>query len=247
MNRLRRSVVVGMVLGDGHIRTSSAADKLAGRRIAPQISFSHSYKQKDYAGYKVNLLNKFFGGNATLREHIYNGYRFVAAAKSNPYLKTLKGMMYRNGKLFITRSVLDMLSPEGIAIWFMDDGSCSYRRKANGDISSVSISLCSYHTEPEIEVIIGYFQDVHGIECKKSFHKRSGLWCVRMNTDASRQFESLVRPFMHHSMMYKLEHDFSVRQEIRTPCVKCGKIGIFCRMMCAKCYHDERRLRKAMI
>lgn len=226
MNREDRGKIVGMVLGDGHIRTALAADKLAGRRIAAQMSFSHSTKQEEYAAYKLSVLNNIFGGKATLRKGQFKGYHFVYANKSNPYFKTLKGMMYPNGKKLISRRVLDMLTPEGIAFWFMDDGSYSYRRREDGTISSVVLTITMNRTREEVDEIVKYFDEAHNIHFKVAYYKRLDGWYVRLNSGESKKFENLIAPHIHQSMKYKIA-PISDRHECPRPdlsCASCGKI-----------------------
>lgn len=240
MNAEQRGIVVGMVIGDGHIRTATAADKKNGRRIAAQISFAHSFDQKEYAQRKVDVLNSIFGGKATLRDGVYQGYRRVYAAKSNPYFKTLKGMVYRDGKKYISSQVLSMLTPAGIAYWFMDDGSFGFRRNENGKITSVVSNLATCASREEVDRIISFFLEKHGVESKPAFHKGSKTWCIRMNTKGTKQFDNLIRKYMHHSMLYKLDPDLH-RHELLGPdleCVSCGKKvrRLSGKRMCNACY-----------
>lgn len=231
MNRQDRAKVVGMVLGDGYIRTASAADKLAGRRIAAQISFSHSIKQREYAACKVAELNEIFGGKATLREKKYDYVHMCHAAKSNPYFKILKGMMYKDGKKHITRQVLDMLSPEGIAFWFMDDGSYRINRASDGRVTSLSLIISTYCSKEEVDEIIAYFKREHSITFKPAYCERTTLWYVRGNTAESKKFAALISKYIVPSMRYKLACIKSLdSQECQTP----NKI-------CSKCYYVQHR------
>lgn len=212
MNKVDRAILVGMVLGDSYIKTTSARDKEMGRHPAAQICFGHSIKQKEYLQHKIDIVNKMFGGNATLRtcnNSASNGkkYGMCYANKSNPYFKTLKKMMYKEGKKFITRSVLNMLSVQGIAMWFMDDGSQRKNYNKCGAVSSVALQIATYCSKEEIEAIILYFKEVYGITWKKAYDKRRSEnkeWSLRANTSDSKLFSALISRYIVPSMEYKL-------------------------------------------
>jgi hypothetical protein len=209
VNKENRGVLVGMVLGDGYIRVASKRDQEMDRRTSPQISFSHCMDQYEYAKYKVDKLNKIFGGKATLRTGMYNttyqdNYIKCYANKSNPYFKSLKRMMYRNGKKYITKRVLDMLTPEGIAFWFMDDGSYRINKNKDGRISSVSLTISTYCSREEVDNIIDFFLNVYDIIFKPAYCKKTKLWYVRTNTNEAIKLSNLISPYIIDSMQYKL-------------------------------------------
>lgn len=241
-----------MVLGDGYIRTASSVDKLAGRRIAAQLTLGHSVKQSKYAQWKLDKLNKMFGGNATLSFRKIGGYPSCYAAKSNPYFKTLKGMMYFDGQKTITPKVLSMLNPEGIAIWFMDDGSYRMNKKLDGNVSSVSLIISTYCSEPENKSVINYFNETHGIVFKPAYCKRTEKWYVRTNTEGARNLAGLIRDYMVPSMEYKLScvqdldrHERLIPDKI---CNDCDKLFVFLRAkgLCGNCYAKQHTAKLAM-
>lgn len=241
MNRKDRGALVGMVLGDGYIRTESAADKKAGRRIAPQLSMAHSKDQKRYLQWKVGLLNRIFGGRATVRNYDYK----VQASKSNRYLRTLKRMMYQDGVKQITPQVLDMLTTQGVAILFMDDGSYRMNRRQDGSVSSVSLNLSTECSYEEAVAIIDYFQRVHGISWKLAYNKRTGYWSLRTNTAEARKMASLVEPYLIPTMRYKIacihQLDGHERPAPDKICANCGKAfgALKAKGLCMKCYNDR--------
>jgi len=244
MNKQDRGKLVGMVLGDGYIRTASAKDKLAGRRIAPQIVLGHSIHQEDYMKYKTDILNKMFGGNASIG-YKDGKYKSCYLNKSNPYFKTLKGMMYKNGEKYISRQVLDMLTPEGIAIWFMDDGSYRINRRSDGSVSSISLAISTYCSKEEVDEIIKYFKEKYDITFKSAFCKRTQLWYIRANTSDSRKFSNLILPYMIGSMLYKVScvqmldgHECAAPDKV---CKECGNTfaSLKAKGLCMNCYNTK--------
>ena len=245
MNRHDRGIVVGMCLGDGHIRTATSADKLAGRRIAAQLTFSHSIKQHEYALWKVARLNAIFGGKATLRTGDHKAGKICYAAKSNPYFKTLKGMLYENGVKRFTRQVLDMLNDEGIAIWHMDDGSQRLNRRSDGTVSSASMTLSTYCSREEVDVIITFFLETRDIEFRPAYCKKTQKWYVRTNTLNARKYAETIGKYMVPSMLYKLSGvQLLSSQERHAPdkvCKSCDKqfAALKALGLCMNCYNTQ--------
>lgn len=246
MNRKDRGAVVGMVLGDGYIRTESAADKRAGRRVAPQLVMAHSIDQKRYLQWKVGLLNRIFGGKATVRHHAYQGHaRKVQASKSSRYFRTLKGIMYRDGEKEITPQVLNMLTVQGIAIWFMDDGSYRLNRRNDGSVSSVALTLDVQRPKEEAELVAEYFRERHGVLWKLARHKRTGLYSLRTNTQGARDMAALIGDDLVPTMRYKIacvhQLDGHERPAPDKICAECGKTfgALKAKGLCMKCYNDR--------
>ena len=239
MNVEKRGRLVGMVLGDGYINTTN------GKR---ELSVLHSLAQRDYCEHKAALVKQTLGGSFSVREYA-NGpegkYRAVKFVSSNAYWGNLKSWVYLSGKKTFTRKVLDMLTPEGIAIWYMDDGSSRTNANKDGWVKSVSTSIATMCSESECVVICDYFREVHDIEWKIRCRKGSPLdkaFYIECNTAQSRKFVLLIQPYIIPSMLYKIAHvaDLS-SHECRAPvgkCVKCdAPIYEFRRTgLCGACY-----------
>ncbi len=239
MDEVKRGRLIGMVLGDGHINTSG------GKR---ELSVLHSLAQKEYCEHKAALVKMTLGGAFQVREYA-NGpggkYRAVKFVSSHAYWGNLKSWCYPNGVKTYTRKVLDMLTPEGIAIWYMDDGSARANRNTKGWVTSVATDIATMCSESECVVICDYFREVHQIEwkirCRKGSPPEKAFY-IQCNTEGSRQFAQLIRPYVIESMLYKLAHVADLgSHECRTPvgnCVKCGaNIYEFRRTgLCGACY-----------
>lgn len=254
MNNVDRGILVGMVLGDGCLRVR---DRLIGKYINHQseLRIKHSYKQRVYLEYKAELVRKIFGGNATtkdttvnLKGKVHNQVLFV---KSNPYFRTLRSVMYPNGKKTYTEQCLNYLTPNGIAIWYMDDGSAHINTNKNGWVSSCFTIISTCCSLPEVELIIKYFSEIHDISIKKMYQKDK-YWSIRMNTEASQKFAKLVSPFIIPEMRYKLAHVANLNvQECKTHSSVCLQCGINSygnnrrKGLCGRCYtnnnYDEVR------
>lgn len=114
LSEAQRSVITGSLLGDGAMRCKTNA----------LIEFNHSIAQKDYVDWKYQHLVELVRTPPRARQG--NGrriaYRFVSLSlpELTPYYRTF----YPRGR----KTIPDlMLTPLALAVWFMDDGSKSYR------------------------------------------------------------------------------------------------------------------------
>jgi hypothetical protein len=87
----------------------------------------------------------------------------------------------------------------------MDDGSKSFKRR-NGRIHAVEVTLNTYLSKEENEVIIGYFKDMWGVNW--GLNKSKGRFRLRMGTQEAQKFFDLIRPYIIESMMYKVDLQF---------------------------------------
>lgn len=206
MNRHNRGVLYGMLLGDGSIHKIKQGNNV--------FQFTHSEKQEDYAVYKAKKINSIIGGKKNIPHKYtsdtkYGTITYVKYGKSNKYFNVMRRVAYPNGKKTYTRKLLNFLTPEGIAYWYMDDGGVSknFRRsKDTNEITgcSVEMRISTYCTLEEIECIILYFLEVWEIQAKKRLSKKHGTYYLAFNTKESKKLERLIGKYLIESMQYKL-------------------------------------------
>jgi len=133
------SFLIGMVLGDGYIRKGKNA-------VNYNISCTHNPKQYEYMLWKMEILkenlnknywtNKMkthFSGKAVFtgnKDKIYEMYKSVLG--THTLVTNLYKRMYNENGKYVSKSILNELTPIGIAIWFMDDGTLSIVKHKDG-------------------------------------------------------------------------------------------------------------------
>lgn len=235
MDKRTQGVLLGMVAGDGQLNVRERLKSGKYRYVSAELAIRHSTKQRAYCEHKLNLCRQLLGTKATLRTFKcgpgkkYGGCGFTV---SNPYFRMLKGWTYIKGKKTFNSVWLDHMTPEGIAIWYMDDGHARRNYNKDGRVTSVATSIATCCSEQEVDIIIKWFDDVHKIRFKP-FREGSG-WSIQCNTENSRLFAHLVRPFVVEPMLYKLSHvaDLS-SHECRAPVGQC--------VHCSASIYDNRR------
>jgi hypothetical protein len=207
MNKKDRGVLVGMVLGDAFLNVISRLKNGKYPYIRSEIAICHSIKQEEYCIYKSELLRTLFGGVHQVRYYNHylpvtgKSYRQCRFTKSNKYFRILKSAMYPNGKKTISRKILEWLTPHGIAIWYMDDGSMRANKK-NGNVTSVYTEISTQVSEEEAIYIREYFKKRWSLNVKPFQSKN--YWDVRFNTQESKKLVKIIKPYIIPSMRYKI-------------------------------------------
>lgn len=221
MELRKKAILIGVILGDGCIVKQTKYYPKSTRNYY-NFEVTHSEPQKEYLEYKAQLLRKITGKKCIVKfkegrkaKKLKDGreikanpaYRFTCCDK---YFRILYTWLYPSGKKIIGSKYLNYLTPEAVAIWYMDDGSTYVdKRRSN-------VFTCEIHTHtplPETEYIIRYFKDKWDIE----FHlhkKTENQYCIRCYTVNAAKFIYLISPFVPKCMDYKVKVPKYYFQEI---------------------------------
>lgn len=251
MEAAKRAVIVGMALGDGHVRVrqrrnkSSVFEERAMRVL-------HGSQQRAYCEWKAKRLGWALGGRQINVTKVRNGpggkYTAYQFTVSHNYFGQVRRWLYPEGKKTFTRRVLDMLTPEAVAIWYMDDGSARRNVDSTGFTSSVATDIATMCSEAEAITIRDWFAVRFGIDFKVRCNKRcvvGSQFYIQANTAASRRFVELIAPHVPECMMYKIAHVAALdSHECQTPVsvCACGSPVYDMRRkgQCNACYNRER-------
>lgn len=205
LSQYEKGLLLALCLGDGSLHKPHPKTK------SVQLEIGHSMKQYDYCVYKRDLVYKILGGVKLPKVSIrtvkvggkeYETCRFV---KTCDYFIALRNKLYPHGRKIINRELLDMLSLEGIAIWYMDDGSCYYK-DSPVDGHSICIDLriaTNCFTSEEHDIIVDYFKEVWNINFYKFWSEQKKSFCIRANKQAAIKFLDLIKPYIPECMSYK--------------------------------------------
>ena len=191
-----KSAVVGMVLGDGNLQ-------IAKRGKNAYLQLHHSLEQADYLLWKADILR-----NGKFPVKVGRSDTAIwARTKCVPFMTDLQGLFYPRGKKEVTEKLLSHLTPMGLAIWYMDDGSIREKKEENGAIRGRDIRLytCSFG-DAEHDLIIKYFKSRWNVEWHKRPIRQRGkeykyLGCG--SNEAAKLFK-IIEPFVIPSMRYKI-------------------------------------------
>lgn len=219
MNKQDRSLLLGMLIGDGCLKFKRHTKQNGEVSTYYEYVIAHSEKQREYIEHKLNIFHSIMGGkrpkvhteDVKLKgyDKVHNTCRFSRCHKS---FKVLHKYLYsRNNKKYITERVLSYLTPQSIAIWYMDDGCLSKSKDKTGKVYSIQCRLYTYFSEEEADIVLKYFQDTWGISPTKSYYKKNDRWNIRFPVIESYKLEDLIHKYVIPSMQYKLPSNFVPR------------------------------------
>lgn len=194
MKKEDRSILIALAIGDGYVTKDGC------------LVLKHSIKQKEYIEYKANLLHSILGGKKpNIIEFDNSGYPGIKTQKSNKYFRILRKRLYKNNIKQININLLKMLNPKAIAIWYMDDGNLSMKKR-NGKIHARELFINTHITKEENQIIIDYFNEAYNIKFTQV--KNRGSYRLRCGTLEAKKFISLVEPYIIPSMNYKINMNY---------------------------------------
>jgi recombination protein RecA len=199
-------LVVGSMMGDGSIRQGGVQTGYFREEHAPD--------QTEYVSWK----HQSFGDLARNLRQVPNRVGFETIPLST--FGQLKDVFYRQDGRYkhITEAALRRLTPFGLAVWYLDDGSC---QRANGRDHGNVIYMHTT-TEDERNMIIRIFRERFALEATVlGYHNHTRIY---FGKEQSLAFERIIAPYVHPSMAYKLHNpecigvalsslDFSYRME----------------------------------
>lgn len=200
----QRSCLYGMLLGD------------TGKCSKNRILIGHGVKQEKYARFKGLMLEKITQGQtsysyvsnydgAYFQIHVYpSGCELLSECIETFY----ENGCHNNTRKLITKDILSKLTLQGIALWYMDDGSYSIKRDKYGCKHGANLTINTYIPLEQNNLMVDYFHEKWDISCYNNYSK--GRYRLGMGKKEGIKFFNLIRPFVIESMLYKLEPEGEV-------------------------------------
>lgn len=131
---------------------------------------------------------------------------YVVQTNRHPYFSNFREVLYHTGTKQVNLSTLDKLTPEGIALWFMDDGYLDYKKSSN----TRNLRICTdSYDETSINNIIRFFNNQYNIQAKVYLHKagygRSARPRVSFNAENAQKLIVLMHKYFLPEFYYKLD------------------------------------------
>ena len=200
-----KSILIGLLLGDGYIDDKG------------RIYIEHGEKQKDYCIYKAKLLHSVCGGkDIKVHEYIRNRsilkdkkqfkestFTTYSFKKQSQSFIPIRQILYdTNRKKYISEEILQYLTPEAIALWWMDDGCLTKKYTyQNGEKKHCGyiLRLYTYLPKEQNEIIQKFFEDIYQIKwnvVKADGAKDDTQWMLRCGTIEGRKFLNIIREYI---------------------------------------------------
>ena len=200
-----RNLLIGMLLGDGTICSNNV------------YKLCHSIEQEDYLKWKIKLLNENGIRNNGLKYYTsscgYNIGKTVCYTQLNiiPFIKVLRRVCYKGKKIIGNRKLLNRLSAQEIAIWYMDDGHINIRVN-HGKPCGFYIKISTCEPKSEVQIIIDYFREVWNINFYMIHEgKKEDSYSLCCGTKEGLKFIDIIKPYVSQvpSMIHKRSYELT--------------------------------------
>jgi len=179
----QKSIIIGSLLGDGYLRI------VHGRKNA-FLEINHSISEKEYVDWKHQELKNLVKSPPKARkgkgERI--AYRFFT--RQHPEITKLYQEFYQDREKVIPNL---KLNPLIIAVWFMDDGSKTYRTYY------LNTQRFDYQSQQRLIQIL---KEQYGIE--SSLNRDKEYYRIRIKQSSAERFKKLIQNYIIPTMEYKL-------------------------------------------
>lgn len=189
----QRDIIVGLLLGDGHLETLNQ-----GRTY--RLRIEHSFNQKEYVDWLFGKFSAFTLSGPHTKRQMVKGKEY-----SKCYFTTIgTGKLRYYGKLFYPHGkkqvpeIIDKLATSlSIAIWFMDDGSLKSKHHKARILNTQGFS--DTEVQRLREMLLQKFSIATLIRRQKEGTQ------IYIPSEEVEKFISLIRPFIIPAMEYKIK------------------------------------------
>ena len=180
----QKSFIIGTILGDGYLR-------IVPRRRNAFLEVNHSFTQREYVDWKYRILRSVVKSKPKIRNG--NGGRIACRfyTRCLPDITTLFGTFYKDRKKIIPNNLV--LTPLGLAVWYMDDGSRS------GGSVYLNTQQFLQQDQQKLQLIL---EDQFGI--RSSLNKDKKYLRIRVVKQHAKKFCDIIRTHVPQCMNYKL-------------------------------------------
>lgn len=181
LDNFQRSIIVGTILGDGHLLKTTRGYCLR---------LNHGIKQKEYVDWKHKALESI----ATQPKVYKNSYHFRTV--SHPCMPRYRKLFYKDRVKVIPDNLSVLLNPIALAVWIMDDGTneLGYSRCLRINTQCFSIQ--------DQRKLINILQNKFGI--KTTLNKDKGKYRLRIAKENMEKLRSIVKSYFLKSLYYKI-------------------------------------------
>lgn len=189
LDQLQKDVLVGLLLGDGHLETQNF-----GRTY--RLKVEHSIKQLEYTKWLSELFSDW--NNGVYRKN-KNGKEYVGFTTfSHPALRFYAHQFYREKKKIVPKLIHKLMTDTSIAIWYLDDGSWKSNKHSTFIIHTPGYS------KKDLEMII---KALRMKDVKAKLHsQKNKYWRLYIMSESADNFRNIILPIVSKfdSMKYKL-------------------------------------------
>ena len=192
LSERQREILIGLILGDGHLE----------RLYTPtlgRVKVEHSSKQKDYVDWLYNGFKNWVRTKPRTRNikafgKIWQRYEFCTYG--HRLLGEFRERFYEGKKKIIPNDLEKDITPLGLAIWFMDDGSIKSRRHKGLFLNTQDFN------KDDVRKLQRILKDKFGIPSLTRKDEKGEQ--IYLGGNSAEKFIQIVKPYIIPSMNYKI-------------------------------------------
>ncbi len=190
---IQREIIVGKLLGDAHLANNSPTG------LKYKLMIQHSLNQKAYVDWLYGYFKDWVLTPPKEKDQIVNGKlykKYWFNTLSHIAFRFYALQFYQNGKKVVPKLINHWLTPLGLAVWFMDDGSI----KSKHHRALILNTQC--YNDADLKRLQDVLKLKFGIQTKLRNQKEGKQ--IYILSETVDQFVKIIRPFILPEMEYKL-------------------------------------------
>lgn len=192
LTKKQKEILVGLILGDGHLETLNKGKTY-------RLKVEHSLKQREYLDWLYLNFKDWINKAPEVRKRTSLG-KIVETYGFTTYTSSIftfyAEQFYQNKKKIIPKMIDKIITPQSLAIWFMDDGSI--KSKAH---KALVIHTHGY-SKDDLLLITKVLDQKFGL--KIGLQKQYDKWRLYIFSESVDNFKKIISPYILPSMQYKL-------------------------------------------
>lgn len=193
LTQAQRDLLVGLLLGDGHLETQTR-----GRTF--RLKVEHTESQADYVAWLFDSFKSVCDQAEVYRRERTDGRVSVGfTTRASGTFRFYAQQFYVVQKKRVPPLIHKMLTPLGLAVWFMDDGSRKSKRHNTYNIHTLAYSKADLmRVQETLIALFGIHSTLH--------KQRNNSWRLYIGATSAPEFTRLIEPYvqMIPSMRKKL-------------------------------------------
>jgi len=210
-----QGAIIGMVMGDASLYRNRLRNGDASGRH--KISIAHSVKQRQYLEHKTGVIQPMFEYPLEVKlstSKARKGGREYPVVRMqtrvHPRLTQIAKKIYEHddrGQVVqkrITDWVLDNLTPEGLAYWWMDDGHLQIDKRPNHGGGWGVWGLYGFPKD-DVEKLQEWVGDMYGCQLNLRQHVKGGYFLKRGVSELRKMLDP-IKEYSTQDMRYKFDY-----------------------------------------
>lgn len=181
LNDLQKSILIGTLLGDGHLETQDKGKTY-------RLKVEHQLLQSDYTEWLYDQFKEWIRSGIYKKTKANNKEYVGFTTYSHGAFRFYAQQFYVDGKKKIPNLIRKLLDPISLAIWFMDDGSWKSEKHKTFIIHTLGF------TKTDLEIVQKVMIDKFNI--KTRLHKqKEKYWRLYIVSESAKDFENVIKPY----------------------------------------------------